>query len=159
MSTLPPVEVVLARLAALGIAVPPGPVTVGGYGDSPALSEELIELIRSGPKRAGTGLLWAHWHDSEPLPEAGQVEVVVDHLGEPALITRLTQVSVVPFNQVSAAYAAIEGEGDGSLAHWRAGHWAFFSRECARIGRKPREDMPVVCSTFELLAVVPRRPG
>jgi len=35
------------------------------------------------------------------------------------------------------------------------GHWRFFSRECRRIGREPSEDMPVVCSVFELLAAVP----
>ena len=48
----------------------------------------------------------------------------------------------------------IEGEGDGSLAYWRDAHWAFFSRECARIGRAPSEAMPVVCSVFEVLAIV-----
>ncbi len=29
---------------------------------------------------------------------------------EPALITRVTRVEVVPYNQVTAEYAAIEGE-------------------------------------------------
>lgn len=153
---MPPLDTLVARLQAAGITLPPGRVRVDGYGDSPALSEALIELIRSGPKRAGTSLLWAIEHDGESLPEAGDVEIVIDHAGEPALLTRTTRVDVLPFAEVSADYAAIEGEGDGSLAYWREGHWAFFSRECARIGREPSPDMPVVCSVFELLAVVPR---
>jgi uncharacterized protein YhfF len=146
--------VLLAKLASAGILVPPGPVRADGYGDSPELSEELIELIRSGPKRAGTGLLWAIEEDGESLPQVGDIEIVVNHQFEPALVTRITRVEILPFNQVSAEYAAIEGEGDGSLEYWRQGHWRFFSRECARIGREPSQEMPVVCSVFELLAAV-----
>lgn len=60
----------------------------------------------------------------------------------------------MPYNEVTAEYAAIEGEGDGSLEYWRSAHWAFFSRECKRIGREPVETMPVVCSVFELLSIL-----
>ena len=158
MPALPPVASLLEKLAALGIDVPPGRVTVDGFGDSPELSRELIELIRAGRKRAGTGLLWAYEHDADPMPETGSIEIVVDHENEPVLLTRLTRVEVVPFDAVTAEYAAIEGEGDGSLDHWRGGHWAFFSRECARIGRTPTATMPVICSVFEVLREIPR-PG
>lgn len=159
MNPLPSVADVVAKLVRLGISVPPGPARVDGYGDSPELSELLLGLIRSGRKRAGTGLLWAIEADGDPMPEAGQLELVVDHRGEPALVTRLTEVSVVPYRDVTAEYAALEGEGDGSLADWRRGHWAFFSRECARIGRAPSNSMPVVCCVFEVLAVVQRAGG
>ncbi len=153
--TPPSLATVLAKLAAVGIDVPPGRVGLDGYGDTPELSRELIALIREGRKRAGTSLLWAHEFESEPLPEVGDVDVVVDHEGEPVAVTRVTSVFVVPFDEVDAAYAALEGEGDGSLAHWRTAHWDVFGRECARIGRVPAEDMRVVCCAFELLAVVP----
>jgi uncharacterized protein YhfF len=59
---------------------------------------------------------------------------------------------VLPFDEVTAEYAAIEGEGDGSLAYWREAHRAFFGRECERIGRQPVDSMPVVCSIFEVVA-------
>lgn len=153
--TPPSLDAVLAKLAALDIAVPPGRVGLDTYGDSPELSRELVALIRDGRKRAGTSLLWAHEVEGEPLPEVGEVDVVVDHEGEPVAVTRVTSVFVVPFDEVDAAYAAVEGEGDGSLAHWRAAHWDVFGRECASIGRVPSGDMPVVCCAFELLAVVP----
>lgn len=151
----PSLEVVRAKLAAAGIAVPPGRLALDSFGDTPELSRELVALIRAGRKRAGTSLLWAHEHEDEPLPEVGEVGVVIDHDGEPVALTRVVRVQVVAFDEVDAGYAALEGEGDGSLAHWRAAHWDVFGRECARIGRAPAPDMPVVCCAFELIAVVP----
>ncbi len=154
---MPPIPVLIAKLQAAGITVPPGRVRADAYGDSPELSRELIDLIRTGPKRAGTGLLWAYEAESEELPQVGDIEIVIDHDDEPVLVTRVTKVEIVAFNQVTAEYAAIEGEGDGSLEYWKVAHGGFFARECARIGRVPTQDMPVVCSVFELLASVPRR--
>ena len=159
MSSLPPIESLLAILKSHAIALPRGPVHADGYGDSPELSAELIALIRSGHKRAGTGLLWAYEHDGDHIAQAGDIEIVVDHRHQPALVTRITRSEIIAYSAVTAEYAAMEGEGDGSLAYWRAAHWNFFSRECARIGRTPSESMPVICNVFELLAVVPTAGG
>ena len=155
MLPLPSVESVLAQLTRMGVAVPPAKrITVDAYGDSPELSEALLALIRSGQKCAGTSLLWTIETENETVPQVGDVALVVDHLNQPALICRNTQVEIVPYNQVTAEYAAIEGEGDGSLAYWREVHWDFFTRECQRIGREPVETMPVVCTVFELVLSV-----
>jgi len=156
MEPLPPVADLLAKLHTQGIEVPPGLVRADGYGESPELSASLLALIREGHKRAGTSLLWAIEAEQESLPQIGQIEIIVDHQNEPALVTRITRVEVVPYNQVTAEYAAIEGEGDSSLEYWREAHWAFFSRQCKRIGRVPTESMPVVCTVFEVLNVLPR---
>jgi uncharacterized protein YhfF len=155
MQPLPSIESLLSQLAAQGITLPQGPVRVDGYGDSAELSKELLELIKSGRKRAGTGLLWAYEHDHEPIAVSGDIEIVVDHRNQPALITRVVRSEIVAFNAVTAEYAAIEGEGDCSLDYWRKGHWNFFSRECRRIGREPTETMPVICNVFEVLHVLP----
>lgn len=111
LDPFPPTATVLSKLQALGITLPPGPVRLDGYGDSATLSEELLDLIRQGRKRAGTSLLWALEAENEQLPRAGDIEVVLDHRNEPALITRIGQVNVVPYSDVSSEYAAIEGEG------------------------------------------------
>lgn len=155
----PSLTAILSKLRALKVELPPGPVRLDGYGDSESLSEELLALIRQGRKRAGTSLLWALEAENEPLPHVGDIEVVLDHRNEPALITRIVQVNVIPYSEVTSEYAAIEGEGDGSLEYWREAHWAFFSRECARIDLEPAESMPVVCSVFELLNVLPSPPA
>lgn len=154
MSALPSVESLIARIAALGISLPSGRVQVDSYGDSPELSEQLLALIRAGKKRAGSGLLWAYEADGQALPQEGDIEITVDHHNEPALITRITRAEIVAYDEVTAEYAALEGEGDGSLDYWRRAHWAFFGRECQRIGREPTQDMPVICCVFEVLNVV-----
>jgi len=155
MLELPTAESLVAKLMARGITLSAGVVRVGAYGDSPALSEALIALIRLGRKRAGTGLLWAYEAEGEATPVVGEIEIVVDHHNAPALVTRTTSVQVIPYGEVTAEYAAIEGEGDGSLAYWREAHWAFFSRECQRLSRKPDDSMLVVCSVFEVLHALP----
>lgn len=157
--TEPSLPDVIAEIRALGIEPPAGRLRLDAYGDSPELSQALLALIRQGRKRAGTSLLWAIEAEGETLPCVGDIEIVLDHRGEPALITRITSVEVVPYAAVTAEYAAIEAEGDGSLEYWRRAHWAFFSRECKRIGRQPSEQMPVVCSVFELLHVLPDKPA
>ena len=154
--TQPSRDTVLAELAARAVDVPPGRLRLDDYGDSPEMSRALIALILEGRKRAGTALLWSYEHEDEALPEVGDVAIVLDHEGAPVLVARVVRVDVLPFDQVDEAYAAIEGEGDGSLAYWRAGHWDFFSRECATMGRVPEPAMPVVCTEFEVVATVPR---
>ena len=156
-SPLPSIFELRRALEQQGVALPAGPVRVDAYGDSESLSNELLALIRSGRKRAGTGLLWLHEHLNEPIAQAGEIEIVINYAGVPSVITRTVSSKVIPFNEVTAKYAAIEGEGDGSLQHWRQAHWAYFSRECQRIGRISNQSMPVVCSIFEILHVLPQR--
>jgi uncharacterized protein YhfF len=119
MSPTPTVDALVAKLSACGIALAPGPVRAEAYGDSSELSIKLLSLMRSGRKRAATFLLWACEHDGKPIAKTGDIEIVLDHLGKPALVTRIIRSEIVPYCEVTAEYAAIEGEGDGSLEYWR----------------------------------------
>ena len=120
------------------------------FGDSRELADNLVELVLAGNKRATAALAWeADGEDTPPLP--GDISLVTNYDGDPKCFIRYTGISVLPFNQVDAQFAFDEGEGDRSLDYWRAAHWAFFSRYCATIGRKPDLEMPVVCKRFEVL--------
>ncbi len=144
----------IGKLAERGIALPPGVVRVGGFGDSEALSDELIGLVRDGVKCGTSSLAWSWAFEREIVPIAGDLEIVLDWREQPALILRVTEVTVVAFEAVTAAFAAAEGEGDRSLSSWRDEHWRFFSHECDRIGRSADRSMPVVCERFEVLQVL-----
>src|SRR5262245_55166554 len=122
--TMPSVRDVVEELATCGVVLPAGRVFLDPFGDSAELSRSLIALIRAGRKRAGASLLWAHEHEGEPVPVPGDIGIILDDRHRPVMVTRVTHVEIVPFRRVTAAYAALEGEGDGSLEHWREGHWA-----------------------------------
>lgn len=139
-----------------GVFLPDGNVRIGGFGDSEALSNSLISLIVAGIKRGTCSLLWSWEHEGDPVPEAGDMEIVLDWHNQPALIRRATTVEIVPFERVTADFAASEGEGDRSLKYWQSEHMRFFAAECLRIGRSVDKSMPLVCETFEVLYLLNR---
>ena len=52
---------------------------------------------------------------------------------------------------LSAEFAAVEGEGDGSLAFWRQAHTAYFTRQCERAGRTFSGGMAVTYVRFRVV--------
>lgn len=116
--------------------------------DEPEGADALAELVRRGRKRATASLLWVYEAEQRPWPKPGALSVVTRFNGQPVCVIETAQVDVTPFADVDAAFAAAEGEGDGSLGYWRNAHWPYFARECARIGRTPDVRMPVVCERF-----------
>lgn len=124
------------------------PYTAWGFGNDPAMADDLGRLVRDGPKRATTSLLsWYEGEDAEPMPVVGALSLILDGCDQPLCVIRTTGVEVRAFGLVDEAFAWVEGEGDRSLAHWRAAHVDFFASE----GRPVAEDTPVVLETFELL--------
>jgi uncharacterized protein YhfF len=121
------------------------------FDDNPPSADELAELVLAGRKRATAALLCAFQDANKPIPKAGDLSVVTRFSGEPLCVIETRKVQIVPFQEVSAEFAATEGEGDGSLEYWRRAHTAFFGRECARLGRAFGQAMPVVCEEFAVV--------
>jgi uncharacterized protein YhfF len=119
--------------------------------DNESDANELAELVLAGIKRATAGLLWSYEQDGDPIPLVGDLSVVTDWDGEARCVIRTTSVDVIPFGDVSAEFAAIEGEGDGSLGYWREAHTAAFGRELAASGLSLEPDMLVVCQVFDVV--------
>ncbi len=112
-------------------------------------ANELAALALAGRKQATAGLLWSHDKENRPLARHGDLSIVTNYSGEPVCVIETQKVEIVPFEEVTAEFAATEGEGDGSLQYCGQAHEAFFSRECKRIGRTPEARMPVVCEQFK----------
>lgn len=119
------------------------------FGDSPEQADELLELVLQGIKIATCSALSAYGPD-EPIAQPGSVEVVLDGRGMPRAVIRVVSVDIRKFNEVDAEFAAAEGEGDRSLAYWRAEHEEFFTRT-----GHFAPDMELVCEQFELLERMP----
>jgi len=127
--------------------------------DNPADADQLADLVAAGRKRATAGALWSYEAEDEPLPEVGDLSVITDWSGAPRCVIRTTEVEVVPFGEVTAEFAATEGEGDSSLGYWRAVHERAFTRELAELNRAFDPAMPVVCERFEVVFDIESRPG
>ena len=123
----------------------------GGYGDSPELMDELIQLVLIGKKTATCGSLWEWEAEDKPLPTAGDVWVELDGSRNPVCITETVEVTIRKYNEVDADFAREEGEGDLSLKYWREAHRNYFSRVLRKIGKEFSEDMPLVCERFQLI--------
>ena len=121
------------------------------FGDSPELADELAALVLAGIKRATASLAVEFSAVGDPLPSTGDVCIVLRGDGQPVAVIERTAVAQVPFGEVDAAFAAREGEGDGSLASWRANHERYFERVCARLGGTFDDRTPVLCQHFEVI--------
>jgi uncharacterized protein YhfF len=122
-----------------------------GFGIGPEMADELGRLVVEGTKTATCSSLWEMEHDGEPVPCPGDPSIILDGRNNPLCIIETTEVEVKPFDSVDDRFAYDEGEGDRSLATWRAVHWRFFSRTLAAIGRAPDGAMPVVCERFRVV--------
>jgi uncharacterized protein YhfF len=132
-----------------GITGPMPEVT--SFGDGPTQQDELCALVVAGPKRATAALALWYERESVPKPVAGGLSIALDGGGVPRAVLQTTGVHEARFCDVDAAFAADEGEGDGSLDYWRAAHEAFFTRELAEVGLVFSPTMVVVCERFQLL--------
>ncbi|EOI5775348.1 ASCH domain-containing protein [Cronobacter malonaticus] len=116
-----------------------------GFGDSPHMADELGALVAYGTKRASCSYYHAWRQDGEPvLP--GDYHIILNGAGEPLCVIRTHTLRLVKFCDVTEQLAALEGEGDLSLAYWRKEHEAFFTRAgCFS------PDMPLMFEEFDLV--------
>ncbi|WP_413875904.1 ASCH domain-containing protein [Albidovulum sp.] len=115
------------------------------FGDSRALCDRLLGLVRDGRKRATCGALRDFTDGAEPLPVVGRRDIALDWDGAPALVIETTEVTIRRFCDVEDDFALAEGE-DETLQGWQAGHRAYFERNG---GWTP--EMELVCERFRLV--------
>ena len=123
--------------------------SVWSFGSDPDQADGLLQLVLDGTKTATASAREDYDFDEEPLPEPGTLSIVTDGSGRPRALLTVTEVAVVPFDQVGEGHAWAEGEGLRTLADRRRGHEA--SRRHDPHGRGFRPDMPLVLERFEVL--------
>ncbi|MEM9748130.1 MAG: ASCH domain-containing protein [Actinomycetota bacterium] len=122
------------------------------FDDNERDADLLASLVLAGTKRATASLAFEYEREGTPIPTAGDLSVVTDFAGHPLCVIETTQVDVVAFEDVDDDFAAAEGEGDGSLRHWRQAHEAYFGRVCQNLGIEMSGRMDVVCERFEVVS-------
>ena len=119
------------------------------------LRDRLVAAILSGSKTSTTSLLL----DYGPLPGPGQRFAVVDSEDRRVAVIELTEVRVVRLADVDLQHAIDEGEGDESVAQWRAGHERFWHSAEVRAelndpGFTVDDDTLVVAERFRLVTAI-----
>lgn len=114
------------------------------FGDTAELCSRLLALVRAGRKVATCAAV-AEFQAGEAAPEIGRRDIALDWDGTPALVIETVDLIQCRFNEVTEAMALAEGEDD-SLEGWRAGHRAYFERNC---GFSP--DMQIIWERFRLI--------
>ncbi|MBL3686015.1 ASCH domain-containing protein [Leucobacter zeae] len=120
------------------------------FGATREHAEELLALVLAGTKTGTASSLWDYEHTGDPLPEAGELSIILDGDGAPRAVIETTDVRVIPFDEVSVEHACAEGEGDRTLEHWREVH-EWYWRTYSESPRGFAPDMPVVCERFRLV--------
>jgi uncharacterized protein YhfF len=114
------------------------------FGDNPALADELAALVLTGLKRATC------WAASDGLlTEVGKRMVMLNSTGKPLAVLETLELVQRPFDDVDAAFAYDEGEGDRSLAFWKRAHRAYFSRK-----GQFAEGMLLYCERFRVVELI-----
>jgi uncharacterized protein YhfF len=97
------------------------------FGDSPALADELLDLVLAAKK---TATCWAVSEGDKGVA-VGKRWIVKDGSGGPRAVIETVEVERRRFEEVDAAFAHEEGEGDRSLAYWRRAHTDYFTRRAS----------------------------
>ncbi len=85
------------------------------------------------------------------MPQLGRHDVVLDGQARAAAVVETIELTYRRFDEVDAAFAHDEGEGDRSLSFWREAHETYFRRNG---GFSP--DMDLLCERFRVIEVLER---
>lgn len=133
------------------VAATGGEHTVERFGDSEQLADALLELVLRGGKRATSELAAEFVAAGERLPRVGSHWIACDGRGVPRIIIRSTELRIGPFDSVDPAFAADEGEDDGSVESWKTEHRRYWRRTAAARGATWSAEDEVVFERFRVV--------
>lgn len=125
--------------------------TAWHFDDNEKAADALVKLVLSGEKKGTSSNLWVYEKKGEVIPQVEELSVILNWQGEAKCIIQTVNIEIIPYEDITEEFAAMEGEGDKSLAYWKSVHKPFFTRECARVGVVFDDSMSVICETFDVV--------
>ncbi len=113
-------------------------------------ANELLRLVLIGQKKATASSLWGYELQGEDIPQVGDLNIVTDWEGVPLCVIETTEITIIPFSDITYDICKREGEDD-TLESWREGHIRYFKKEGNEIGYVFSEDMPVIFEDFKVV--------
>ena len=150
------------------------PPPAWAFGDDAASADQLLGLVLAGRKTATASAYRDYEEEARQhaadldqdapgdtltrtgvdldlaLPQPGLLSILLDGSDRPRALIQITDVEVCRFGDVGAEHARLEGEGDGSLEHWRQVHADAF-RASSPQGQPVDDDTLVVLERFRVL--------
>lgn len=113
------------------------------FGSTAEIEERLAALVIAGRKRATV------WDGQEENPTVPGMRWAVMAGARPVAVIETVALGRRRFAEVDDAFAALEGEGDGSLRFWRLAHQDYFEKSGAF-----DQEMWLWWEEFRLVAVI-----
>ena len=120
------------------------------FEDSGFTGKTQLSLVLSGAKTATFTPFDSFEINRESIPVSGEVYVVLDSEEEPVAILEVTNVTVIPFNEIPWDLAALDGENE-NLSDWQDKMREFLEDEADLCGFEVREDSKIVCEIFRVI--------
>jgi len=114
-------------------------------------ANELAALVKKGIKKATASLHCLYEIENEPMPKVGDYIIITNWKGIAQCVIQITNINIIPFEDVTEEFAVKEGEGDKTLTFWRKVHRKFFSLELKEYNKKFSEDMLMICEEFKVV--------
>lgn len=115
-------------------------------------ADRLAKLTLEGKKKASSGMYYWYEEANADLPKIGTKHIITDFNGKAQTIIQIKKVDTIPFKQISKEYAEMDmGTNIEPLKKWKKAHWDFFKNTMSESGKKPTQEMLVVCETFETI--------
>ncbi len=109
--------------------------------------DRLAYLVIDGKKVATTSGYDFYKISNEEVPKVNEYSIVLNSFDMPVAIIKVTNIDIVPLNEVSEEFAF--SEGANSYEQWWDAHVEFLKYMCKANNMEFKEDMLVVCETFE----------
>jgi uncharacterized protein YhfF len=117
------------------------------FGNTDEMADRLSALVIAGTKTATCAAVGSL--TPEETPTVGSQWIVEDSAGRPVCVIETVEFAVRRFDEVDAAFARDEGEGDRTLEDWRESHRSYFTGEGTFA-----PDMELHCERFRLVEVI-----
>jgi uncharacterized protein YhfF len=124
--------------------------TVRRMGNTPALCETLLELVRTGEK-TGTFSRPQDLAAEGLTPNPGDFVVFTDFAGEPRCLVRMEECRLMRFGDVGPAEAACESPAARDIEAWRGIHGRYWTKVLAAEGGTFSDDLEILFQRFRLL--------
>ena len=122
-------------------------------------SDHITELAIKSIKRATAHLAIDFELNNVTRRQKGDYWMILWEDLSPAVVVELVNVEECKFEDVSAEFAAREGEGDGSLEFWKKTHEDYFKLQLTDWGHEWSDQLRVVLESFDVVMANPARPG